>query len=148
MLFHYFFILFFYELCRFTKNQTSGEATAYLSVLSVRKGDSGNYTCRASLATSDIAVHVLNGELPAAVQHESSANKLAVASSQLATTITVLTSAAASSSLINVAMFPTNFRNYHPCRVGSLIQSLAFLTLGRLLIVYVSGAKHELMAYL
>ncbi|CAG7820255.1 unnamed protein product [Allacma fusca] len=59
------------------KNSTNGEASAFLSVLSVRKGDSGNYTCRASpLASNTIAVHVLNGELPAAVQHENCANVL------------------------------------------------------------------------
>lgn len=31
-------------LYRLSKSQGSGEATGYLSVLSVRKGDSGNYT--------------------------------------------------------------------------------------------------------
>ncbi|ODM91420.1 Opioid-binding protein/cell adhesion molecule [Orchesella cincta] len=127
---------------KLTKNQTSGEATAYLSVLSVRKGDSGNYTCRASQATSTIAVHVLNGELPAAVQHESSANRLAVASSQLATTVLMLISAAAtSSSLINVVMFPTSYHNGHPSLVLILGLSLTLLALARWLFLIISEAK-------
>jgi hypothetical protein len=45
------------------KNQTNGEASAFLSILSVRQGDSGGYSCRVgtSQAQNTIIVHVLNG---------------------------------------------------------------------------------------
>lgn len=89
------FLIFF---CRQWKNQTNGEASSFLSILSVRKGDSGSYSCRTSQkAQNTVIVHVLNGngpwlrsimtwqaqfligngrfteKLPAAVQHENSA---------------------------------------------------------------------------
>jgi hypothetical protein len=52
-----------HSLLRQWKNQTNGEASAFLSVLSVRKGDSGSYKCTAgtSQAQNTIIVHVLNG---------------------------------------------------------------------------------------
>jgi len=43
------------------KNQTNGEASAFLSIVSVRQGDSGSYSCRTSQAQNTVIVHVLNG---------------------------------------------------------------------------------------
>jgi len=87
----------------------------------------------------------MTGELPAAVQHESSANRLAVAPSQVAATVMMLMSAAASSSLINVAMFPTSYRSGHLALVLILVLPLTLLGLARLLFLITNGCQVELM---
>ncbi|XP_066994901.2 obscurin-like [Anabrus simplex] len=47
-----------------------GGAVSRLYIANANKQDSGNYTCSlADVASTTIAVHVLNGENPAAMQH-------------------------------------------------------------------------------